>query len=659
MNLFEEKVGVFRGFRQGGLEFHADLVLPYRYDFSISPMHGQFLLIELGDNEEAVLGRIASFSSEGKLTSNTGEEFSIRASKSGEEIPENLRERYLKYEVNIRVLGVIRSEGEGYNFVPSHRRLPHAGASVSFPNKDVLRFLTSHFEDGENISDLGNLSFGEYVYYGKDNENEESWMQVMEDEVTLKFPVDSLISRRSFIFARAGFGKSNLNKLLFSKLYKTIPHVEKADGNLPVGTIIFDPDGEYFWPDDKGRPGLCDVEYLEDKIALFTNRSHSSKFYNKFVVSSPKINVSEITATQIISQVVEPEAQNQAGIRKLSNLKKDKWKKLINEAEKIINNGEQFKLYDMEESPVKIAFPEKNPNDAAFGGAARRIIDIVLNHHDPKSNLLDEIEKNLKNGKICIVDISLMQDKAALATIGIILNKIFNNNQKAFTDKRIKSIPTIAVLEEAQSVLNTNSGTNKPMINWVKEGRKYDLGTLLVTQQPGSISDEILSQGDNWFVFHLLSNRDLQVLKNANAHFSEDILSSLLNEPIPGNGVYWSSVPINGIAKPYPVSFRASNFEKANPVKNLNNIANLKKTSNDAGGDNSNKEIKPDFESKFLNKINGEYFFINKTKFDRKFDDGEKFNPDNKDHSNYISWILKNQEVGQSEKEIMEEFLDS
>ena len=99
------------------------------------------------------------------------------------------------------------------------------------------------------------------------------------------------------------------------------------------------------------------------------------------------------------------------------------------------------------------------------------------------------------------------------------------------------------------------------MINWVKEGRKYDLGTLLVTQQPGSISDEILSQGDNWFVFHLLSNRDLQVLKNANAHFSEDILSSLLNEPIPGNGVYWSSVPINGIAKPYPVSFRASNFE--------------------------------------------------------------------------------------------------
>lgn len=88
-------------------------------------------------------------------------------------------------------------------------------------------------------------------------------------------------------------------------------------------------------------------------------------------------------------------------------------------------------------------------------------------------------------------------------------------------------------MEEAQSVLgNTGSSGEGPYIAWVKEGRKYDLGALLITQQPGSISTEILSQGDNWFVFHLLSAHDLYALKNANAHFSDDILSSLLNEPI-------------------------------------------------------------------------------------------------------------------------------
>ena len=43
----EEVVGVFRGFQESGLEFHADLVLPYRNEFQNLPMHGQFLLVQL------------------------------------------------------------------------------------------------------------------------------------------------------------------------------------------------------------------------------------------------------------------------------------------------------------------------------------------------------------------------------------------------------------------------------------------------------------------------------------------------------------------------------------------------------------------------------------------------------------------------------------
>src|SRR5213079_3437810 len=75
----EQVVGVFKGFREGGLEFHADLVLPYKNEFQNIPMHGQFLLVQLETPDEAVLGRITAFSSEGKLASGAGEEFNIRA----------------------------------------------------------------------------------------------------------------------------------------------------------------------------------------------------------------------------------------------------------------------------------------------------------------------------------------------------------------------------------------------------------------------------------------------------------------------------------------------------------------------------------------------------------------------------------------------------
>jgi hypothetical protein len=114
------------------------------------------------------------------------------------------------------------------------------------------------------------------------------------------------------------------------------------------------------------------------------------------------------------------------------------------------------------------------------------------------------------------------------------------------------------VVEEAQSVLNDEDSAAGPYVEWVKEGRKYDLGAVLITQQPGSIPTEILSQGDNWFLFHMLSAADLQNVQRANAHFSEDIRSSLLNEPIRGQGVFWSGV--HDMA--YPILLRVLSFSK-------------------------------------------------------------------------------------------------
>ena len=172
---------------------------------------------------------------------------------------------------------------------------------------------------------------------------------------------------------------------------------------------------------------------------------------------------------------------------------------------------------------------------------------------------------SLTQGKLCVIDVSQMRGGQALVLSGIILRRIFDRNQEEFTAAEPKTIPTIAVVEEAQAVLNENSTSAEPYIAWVKEGRKYDLGALLITQQPGSIPVEILSQGDNWFIFHLLSSADLNSVKKANAHFSDDLLSSLLNEPIPGQGVFWSSVGGKGKNKTYPVPIRVMLFENMYP----------------------------------------------------------------------------------------------
>lgn len=538
--------GVFRGFRDGGMEFHADLALPYRQELQNIPMHGQFLLVQLETPEEAVLGRIASLSSMGRLSSSSGEEFNIRAVQERRPIPEDIREQYLRYHVNIRVLGVIRSTVQGLNFVASHRRLPHVGSPVVFPSMTVLKEIAGHNVDG---AILGHFALGEY-FYGPTAEATKEWMQVQPEEVRVKFAVDGLVSRRTFIFARAGFGKSNLNKLLFSSLYANTPTVEKRFGRrVPVGTILFDPEGEYFWPDDKGRPGLCDVPGMEDHLVVFTSREAPSPFYQNFVASGIKLDIRRLRPGDVVAIALSQERQEQQNVIKLRGMNQRNWEQLVDliDAEGYNSSLVQIRRFlGLEEG--------QEPEALAARANATRIVRML---HDPTSQLMDMIMKALGDGKLCVVDMSQLASGPALILSGLILRRIFDRNQEEFTAANPDTIPTIAVVEEAQAILNEKSSAAETYIQWVKEGRKYDLGAVLVTQQPGSIPKEILSQGDNWFLFHLLSAGDLSNIRSANAHFGQDLLSSLLNEPIPGQGVFWSSVG----GKEYPVPLRVLSFE--------------------------------------------------------------------------------------------------
>jgi hypothetical protein len=545
----EQVSGIFRGFSEGGLEFHADLVLPYQSKFQSMPMHGQFLIVQLETPDEAVLGRISSLSSDGRLTGGSGEDFNLRALREGRQVPEQLREDYLKYRVNIRVLGVIRKDTiKGIEFVASHRRLPHVGSPVAFLNPELLRYVAGHYEKG---ADLGFLAFGEYVYAAGDKRlKDDPTIQRREPATVVKFPVNSLVSRRTFVFARAGFGKSNLNKLLFSKLYETTPTIKKrGTKEVPVGTLIFDPDGEYFWPDNSGRPGFCDVEHLRDKLVVFTSRQAPSPYYGSFVAGGIKLDIRRLKPGDVISIALSPDRQDQQNVRKLRGMNDSDWGKLVDLIAKDFNSADK-------ETICELLHLEKDQEYEALAARAN-MTTIVRMLHDPSSRLMDMLLLALSEGKLCVVDVSQLRGEAALILSGLILRKIFQRNQDEFTKADPKTIPTIVVVEEAQSVLNERASASQPYIEWVKEGRKYDLGAMLITQQPGSIPTEILSQGDNWFLFHLLSAADLQKVHHANAHFSDDILSSLLNEPIPGQGVFWSSVA----GKPYPVPIRVLLFE--------------------------------------------------------------------------------------------------
>ena len=172
-----------------------------------------------------------------------------------------------------------------------------------------------------------------------------------------------------------------------------------------------------------------------------------------------------------------------------------------------------------------------------------------------KSRLITGTISALNEGKIVIIDISLLSSTAGNNIAGLLMRRIFSFNQENFTGGTAP-IPVIVVIEEAQSVLGKYLEESSPFVEWVKEGRKYDLGAIMITQQPGSMAPKIMSQSDNWFTFHLLSEGDASTLGRYNSHYSHDILAHIIGEPIPGNCYMWSAPK-----QPFVLPVRVRNFE--------------------------------------------------------------------------------------------------
>jgi len=264
-----------------------------------------------------------------------------------------------------------------------------------------------------------------------------------------------------------------------------------------------------------------------------------------------KLDIRDLRPRDVIGIAVAPERQEQQNVLKLKGVPEASWRTLVD-----IVESKGLQATDLEIGQCLGYTAAQIQNATAEIAAARsNMYGVVRMLHDPDSALLSGAIQALREGLIVVIDISLLSSAAGRMLSGLMMRRIFSHNQENFTGGQ-SVIPVIAVLEEAQSVLGRQLEESSPFVEWVKEGRKYDLGAILITQQPGSMAPEILSQADNWFCFHLLSEGDAGTLGKYNAHFSDDVLAHLIAEPIPGNCFMWSAPH-----QPFVLPVRVRNFE--------------------------------------------------------------------------------------------------
>src|SRR6266508_1522695 len=124
-DLMKTVIGVFKGSVEPGLEFKADIVVPYHTEFA--PLLGSFLLVEVS-KERYLLGRITKFYPVGLMSGGEAEDYLARMMRAGRSVPEDIKEAKLRYNVNLKLLGGLSVDREGKaTYEPSMRRLPHLG----------------------------------------------------------------------------------------------------------------------------------------------------------------------------------------------------------------------------------------------------------------------------------------------------------------------------------------------------------------------------------------------------------------------------------------------------------------------------------------------------------------------------------------------------
>lgn len=156
-------------------------------------------------------------------------------------------------------------------------------------------------------------------------------------------------------------------------------------------------------------------------------------------------------------------------------------------------------------------------------------------------NLNNEIESDLDellkswlghDRPITILDLSGIPSTRLDLLLGSLLDILFEASIWGRCLKEgMKNRPLLLVLEEAHRYLsNDMTGLTKNMVRRIaKEGRKFGLGTMLVSQRPSEIDETILSQCGTFFALRINNQKDRSMVKSA---MSEGIASMIDSLPI-------------------------------------------------------------------------------------------------------------------------------
>lgn len=308
---------------------------------------------------------------------------------------------------------------------------------------------------------------------------------------------EKVLSEHVLVPASTGKGKSNM-------LSNILWHI--TDKNY-VGMLVLDPHDEYY-----GRTGLGLKDHPQKEMV-----SYYTPVNPPVGAKTLKININKLKPDHFQGTISLSDPQRQCLFMYYKKFREN-W---------ILNIMQEIKIENVSFHPDTVSVVK------------RKLISLLgLDFHEGQlstqgifdtvagENTISEICQELEQGKTVIIDTSYFSGAIEILVGGLITNEIFDKYKYYKRTGELDEKPVISVvLEEAprvlgKSVLEQSSNIFETL---AREGRKFKVGLIAITQLPSEIPKNILANMNTKIILGIEMNSERQaVIESSPQDLSQD-----------------------------------------------------------------------------------------------------------------------------------------
>lgn len=482
---------------------------------------------------EGVVYRVGQIGSFLKIPLGYANLYGIVTETGAAAIPENLsdllKEGYDKLGNNQWLNMVLVGEQIGDKFERGVSQSPTTGDKVHLVTINDLSIIYGGF-DSKNSINVGNISISE--------------------SLDAKIDLDKLVSRHCAILGSTGSGKSNSTVVLLNAI---------ADKEFKSSRIlVVDPHGEYNTA-LKGKSNVYRINSNDSENELFVpfwalpfnelmgifsgSLTENNKDYFRSKIVEAKLSSVEKNGFEVEKEIVTADSPIPFSLKQvwfdLDDFERQTYieRAKPETATALIIEGDAEKLISNEYEPAAAGGGSPFLNNLAKGMLSF-LDSIRIKLKDSRYQFLFEpgpytpdLDGKISNDlsdlllewlgseePVTILDLSGVPSEIMNSISGTLLKIVYD---ALFWGQNLsiggKEQPLMIVLEEAHNYLKAgeNSLSSKTVQTIAKEGRKYGVGLVLVTQRPSELDETVLSQCGTIIALRMNNSKDRGHIRSA------------------------------------------------------------------------------------------------------------------------------------------------